>query len=193
MSPEARLAEAIRQPETTGVVLRRATIDTVNHVDGYWTADITLSGATLANIPMTTACLGAMPGDRCLVESYGNLPVITGILAQPGVRKLTRVSSLQWKVPYSSNTVRLCRSGNTVILTGPLQFAASGDLADKKMTETIPSGYRPAVDNAVILGGAKTAVDFFVKTDGSVYARGNTNTAKTTVSGSWITLDPLPD
>lgn len=81
----SRLAEIIpsaRGAEAT--ITRVGTIRAVHDTDGYWTADVDMSGGTLYGLQMTTCCLGAAPGDRCVVESYAHMALITGIIARPG-------------------------------------------------------------------------------------------------------------
>ena len=38
----------------------------------------------LMGLQMTTDCVGARAGDRCVVETYAKVAIVTGILARPG-------------------------------------------------------------------------------------------------------------
>lgn len=44
--------------------------------------DVTVGGATLKALPMTTSCAGAKAGDRCIVDAVGPIAVVTGIIAK---------------------------------------------------------------------------------------------------------------
>lgn len=77
------LGELMGNTQSQGVTLRYATVDAVNETSGYWTVDISLSGAELSNIPITTACMGVRVGDRVVVEEYGNQCIVTGVVARP--------------------------------------------------------------------------------------------------------------
>lgn len=45
-------------------------------------ASVSISGATLDSLPMTTACASAKAGDRCIVETIGPQAIVTGIIAR---------------------------------------------------------------------------------------------------------------
>lgn len=44
--------------------------------------DVSVGGATLKGLPMTTSCSGAKAGDRCIVHAVGPIAVVTGIIAK---------------------------------------------------------------------------------------------------------------
>ncbi|WP_322153006.1 hypothetical protein [Paratractidigestivibacter sp.] len=46
------------------------------------TLTVAISGATLAGLPMTTACSAAKAGDRCIVETIGPQAIVTGLIAK---------------------------------------------------------------------------------------------------------------
>ena len=65
-----RLAEIMpSQVGAEATITRIGTINTVYDTGGYWTADVDMSGGTLMGLQMTTDCVGARAGDRCV----GNL------------------------------------------------------------------------------------------------------------------------
>lgn len=76
--------DLVRNIATTGpsTSLRRATVVRVNLTAGDYTADLTVAGATLHAIPITTDCIACKPGDRVLVETYGTQSFVTGVLAR---------------------------------------------------------------------------------------------------------------
>ena len=174
-----------------GSVLRYATVKAVSLSDGVWLMDIDLDGTIWSGVPMTMDCIGARAGDRCIVEIQDHLPTVTGVLARSSTRS-EFVKSVQWKPPYSNDLIRLCRVGDMVCATGMVKFTASGEVNDAKHNEVVPSGYRPAFDNASIVSGARSTLCFFVKKSGAVYGRGNSNAAYTNLTGCWPTVDPLP-
>lgn len=54
---------------------------TVKAVSGSSLA-VSMSGATLTGLPMTTACSTAKVGDRCIVETIGPQAIVTGLIAK---------------------------------------------------------------------------------------------------------------
>lgn len=44
--------------------------------------DVSVGGATLKALPMTTSCAGVKAGDRCIVNAVGPIAVVTGIIAK---------------------------------------------------------------------------------------------------------------
>lgn len=81
----SQLAELMPSDRPGGyTVARVGTISAIHGSDGYLTADVLLSGGELLGLQLTTACVNARPGDRCVVEFYANIGVVTGILARPG-------------------------------------------------------------------------------------------------------------
>lgn len=82
----SQLAELMPSDRPGGyTVARVGTINEIHGSDGYLTADVLLSGGELLGLQLTTACVNARPGDRCVVEFYANIGVVTGVLARPGV------------------------------------------------------------------------------------------------------------
>lgn len=69
------------RPKTAA--MRYGTITAVNADGSSCSCDVLVNGATLRTLPMTTDCLGAAAGDRCVVETFGRLSAVTGILARP--------------------------------------------------------------------------------------------------------------
>ncbi|RSX53034.1 hypothetical protein [Bifidobacterium samirii] len=184
-----QLAATFRQRDT--VTMRRATVTAIHLDEGILTADLDMAGTTLHGVPMTIDCAAVENGDRVMVETYAHQSIVTGVLARSS-DKYEFVRSVQWKPPYGETSIRLYRVGNMVCATGLVKFMASGEINDSKHNEIVPAGYRPAVDDATIVSGARSTLCFSVKKNGTVYGRGNSNGAYTSLTGSWGTLDPLP-
>ena len=54
---------------------------TVQSVSGA-KLNVSVGGASLSGLSMTTACSGAKAGDRCIVQAVGPVAVVTGIIAK---------------------------------------------------------------------------------------------------------------
>ncbi|WP_077597879.1 hypothetical protein [Olsenella urininfantis] len=73
-----RLADALwARPQAS----QGAFFGTVSSVAGA-TATVEAMGATLAGLPMTTACGGAREGDRCVLARVGAGLVVIGIVSR---------------------------------------------------------------------------------------------------------------
>ena len=79
-----------------------------------------------------------------------------------------------------------------VTVNGNVVFNHSGQLNYVTASEKIPVGYRPTSTNSPIVCGN---VDFSMLVDqnGTVTMLGNPESAYTSMHGSWITNDPMPD
>lgn len=73
----SRLAEAMSGAQAAS---GGASFGTVTAVSGA-ALSVDVGGATLAGLPMTTACSGAAVGDRCLVVPVGTTAVVVGIIS----------------------------------------------------------------------------------------------------------------
>ena len=76
-----QLAKGLVSPSASGVNISYGTVKAVNEGNGTVSLNVSVHGGTLYGIPMTTACKGVAVGDRCIVETYGNLSTVTGIIA----------------------------------------------------------------------------------------------------------------
>lgn len=86
------LAAATSGKSTTGT---RTRYGTVAANDGV-TMDVTLSGGTLAALPMTADCVGAAVGDRVAVSVDGPLATVTGVIATSGNARAVHFERLEY-------------------------------------------------------------------------------------------------
>ena len=73
-----KLAQDLLGQKNLGVSVAYGYVSCVN--DGG-TIDVEVEDDEFASLPATTACMGAKPGDRCLVQTYAHQSTVTGILS----------------------------------------------------------------------------------------------------------------
>lgn len=73
-----KLAQDLLGQKNLGVSVAYGCVSCVND-DG--TIDVEVEDDEFASLPATTACMGAKPGDRCLVQTYAHQSTVTGILS----------------------------------------------------------------------------------------------------------------
>lgn len=73
-----KLAQDLLGQKNSGVSVAYGYVSCVND-DG--TIDVEVEDDEFASLPATTACMGAKPGDRCLVQTYAHQSTVTGILS----------------------------------------------------------------------------------------------------------------
>lgn len=78
MAAGAALASIFTTPPPESRPMRFGTVSSVSGAR----LSVTVGGATLAGLPMTTSCSGAKAGDRCIVQAVGPVAVVTGIIAK---------------------------------------------------------------------------------------------------------------
>lgn len=76
-----KLAEALAPKRQELVTVSYGTVKAVNETDTDVRLDVDLHGGTLYGLPMTTACKGVAVGDRVIVQTYGHLSTVTGVIA----------------------------------------------------------------------------------------------------------------
>lgn len=72
------LAELFTPKDGSGHSMGFATVKAVSGAK----VTVSMSGATLSGLPMTTDCSSAKAGDRCIVETIGPQAIVTGIIAK---------------------------------------------------------------------------------------------------------------
>lgn len=77
----AQLAEALAPRRSDLVTVSYGTVKAVNETSTDVRLDVDLHGGTLYGLPMTTACRGVTVGDRVIVQTYGHLSTVTGVIA----------------------------------------------------------------------------------------------------------------
>lgn len=76
-----KLAEALAPKRRELVTVSYGTVKAVNETGTDVRLDVDLHGGTLYGLPMTTACKGVAVGDRVIVQTYGHLSTVTGVIA----------------------------------------------------------------------------------------------------------------
>lgn len=76
-----KLAEALAPRRSDLVTVSYGTVKAVNETEADVRLDVDLHGGTLYGLPMTTACKGVAVGDRVVVQTYGHLSTVTGVIA----------------------------------------------------------------------------------------------------------------
>ena len=76
-----QLAEALAPKRSDLVTVSYGTVKAVNETEADVRLDVDLHGGTLYGLPMTTACRGVAVGDRVIVQTYGHLSTVTGVIA----------------------------------------------------------------------------------------------------------------
>lgn len=76
-----KLAEALAPKRRELVTVSYGTVKAVNETSTDVRLDVDLHGGTLYGLPMTTACKGVAVGDRVIVQTYGHLSTVTGVIA----------------------------------------------------------------------------------------------------------------
>lgn len=102
-----------------------------------------------------------------------------------------RTRSVDWKPPYTEDKVRIRRVGDIVLVNGNVRFSGSGRQDYKTASETFPAGYRPKDYNVPIVCGNVGFV-VYPAPDGQVRMLGDTAGAYSSMSGAWLTGDPMP-
>ena len=77
-----RLGKELGKRQNNGVNISYGTVKAVNVGSGTVSLNVYVHGGTLYGLPMTTSCKGVKVGDRVMVETYGNLSTVTGVIAR---------------------------------------------------------------------------------------------------------------
>ena len=76
-----QLAEALAPRRSDLVTVSYGTVKAVNETEADVRLDVDLHGGTLYGLPMTTGCRGVASGDRVVVQTYGHLSTVVGVVA----------------------------------------------------------------------------------------------------------------
>ena len=92
----------------------------------------------------------------------------------------------QWKPPYTSDILTLCRVGRVVTINGNVKFTGSGQQNYSTANETIPEAFRPLADMSII-SFPSCGFSLLVMRDGKVQMLGDPKSAYSTAHGCWMT------
>ena len=93
----------------------------------------------------------------------------------------------QWKPPYTSDSLTLCRVGRVVTVNGNVKFTGSGTQNYSTANETIPEAFRPLADQSII-SFPSCGFSLLVMRDGKVQMLGDPRSAYSTAHGCWMAL-----
>ena len=91
----------------------------------------------------------------------------------------------QWKPPYTSDSLTLCRVGRVVTINGNVKFTGSGQQNYSTANETIPEAFRPLADMSII-AFPSCGFSLLVMRDGKVQMLGDPKSAYSTAHGCWM-------
>lgn len=91
----------------------------------------------------------------------------------------------QWKPPYTSDSLTLCRVGRIVTINGNVKFTGSGQQNYSTANETIPEEFRPLADMSII-AFPSCGFSLLVERDGKVQMLGDPKSAYSTAHGCWM-------
>lgn len=144
----------------------------------------------------TAAADPAIPSGKILsgaVDAY--MPLwripLDGITVGTPVRLFTPRGALwdsvtqQWKPPYTSDSLTLCRVGRVVTINGNVKFTGSGQQNYSTANETIPEAFRPLADMSII-AFPSCGFSLLVERDGKVQMLGDPKSAYSTAHGCWM-------
>lgn len=92
-----KLAEALAPKRRELVTVSYGTVKAVNETEADVRIDVDLHGGTLYGLPMTTACKGVAVGDRVIVQTYGHLSTVTGVIAHDNSHYVKKLWTGSWK------------------------------------------------------------------------------------------------
>ena len=92
----------------------------------------------------------------------------------------------QWKPPYTSDSLTLCRVGRVVTINGNVKFAGSGQQNYSTANETIPEAFRP-LSGMSIIAFPSCGFSLLAMRDGTVQMLGDPKSAYSTAHGCWMT------
>lgn len=93
----AQLAEALAPRRSDLVTVSYGTVKAVNETGTDVRLDVDLHGGTLYGLPMTTACKGVAVGDRVIVQTYGHLSTVTGVIAHDNSHYIKKLWTGSWQ------------------------------------------------------------------------------------------------
>lgn len=103
--------------------------------------------------------------------------------------RLTHATSTAARLPYMDRPVTLRKTGNLVVLSEQVLTSGSGANAHFNASETIPDGYRPAVQGVITCSdNSSTVASLLVNSRGGIEVNGNFSQSRyLQVLGVWVT------
>lgn len=167
-----------------------------------------VSNTAAAGVVITRTYIGAaMKGDMLQVQTSAQRDAMTMVpegtllhnvaddcdyLRTPSGKWAKTHDELQFQPPYTADKWILRRDWNTVIVSGYLSYQLSNQVDNGIAREKIPYEWRPALGGlkpTVTATGCVSAANVnwcnFIKPDGSIVMFGNTQGARSGVTGGW--------
>ena len=104
----------------------------------------------------------------------------------PPMSQLWDSVTQQWKPPYTSDSLTLCRVGRVVTINGNVKFTGSGQQNYSTANEPIPEAFRPLADMSII-SFPSCGFSLLVERNGKVQMLGDPKSAYSTAHGCWMT------
>ena len=122
-----QLAEALAPRRSDLVTVSYGTVKAVNETSTDVRLDVGLHGGTLYGLPMTTGCRGVAVGDRVIVQTYGHLSTVTGVIAHDNPHYVKGLWTGSWKggsitVPGISRYTVLIVTAGSINMLGVKSF-----------------------------------------------------------------------
>lgn len=111
-----KLAEALAPKRRELVTVSYGTVKAVNETDADVRLDVDLHGGTLYGLPMTTGCKGVAVGDRVIVQTYGHLSTVTGVIAHDNSHYVTG------KIFIGTTVLQSSDQGGQILFRSPGNF-----------------------------------------------------------------------
>lgn len=150
-----QLAFALAPKRRELVTVSYGTVKAVNETDTDVRLDVDLHGGTLYGLPMTTACKGVAVGDRVVVQTYGHLSTVTGVIAHDNSHYVGEWHDLYRAPPgwvrYRIEYPNVAMQWNVAQETSA--YWAAGNL---------PEDYRPVSGYNIYAPAASTIADGYV-------------------------------
>lgn len=102
------------------------------------------------------------------------------------------IATVEWKMPYSTDKIRITRMGQMVFMNGSVKFNNAGQVNHQRVNETIPQGYRPVYNNATAVAVGNTYITLICNSDGSVKFLGDPRNQYCAIIGAWLTTNDWP-
>ena len=165
-----------------------------------------VSNTAASGVVITQTYIGAaMKGDMLRVQNSAQRDALTMVpdgtllhnvadncdyVRTPSGKWAKTRDTISVKAPYTSDSWWLSREWDTVIVSGSVKYASSGQQNHATAAETVPAGWRPYGDNHTAINyGVVSAVNAnwcnFVRPDGVITMLGNPNSVYSGVTGGW--------